>query len=1293
MSRNRIPLAFVVLLVIVVVPAMALASGDIVAGQWTWVSGAKTAYSNDFLNTNESYGIYGTKGVPSASNVPGARSGSVSWVDASGNFWLFGGNFYNDGPGIGGCCLINDLWKWNGTAWTWVSGAKTALSKGVYGTKGVPSASNVPGARSGSVSWTDLSGNLWLFGGAGLAESDNWGNNLLNDLWKWNGTAWTWVSGAKTAYSKGVYGTKGVASASNVPGARMGSVSWMDASGNFWLFGGYGYGDIQGDLNDLWKWNGTAWTWISGEKFANAGGVYGTKGVASATNAPGARSRSVSWMDASGNLWLFGGSQTYNGGFENLNDLWKWNGTAWTWISGEKFANAGGVYGTKGVPSASNVPGARSDAVSWTDRSGNLWLFGGNGYIQGPYLNDLWKWNGTAWTWVSGAKTANSYGVHGTKGVASATNAPGARRSSVSWMDASGNLWLFGGYGYAESAGRLNDLWVFGNPGLGTYFDGWTVIRNWPDHPHSGWQESLDPSWWYGPPQGARSGFLFLHPVSVSESGLVRWTGRLTANQLLVTVAGSYGDFIFRCTVNGTVARELVVDSDEWHQVAVDVSRWKGQDVTIDIENVAGGAQNWYFEGCAIDDITFVNSDGILLSRSRVRVSVVWRSQYTGLGDKAFAIPQKDDFAFFYFSDPDNPEVFVKVLDFGPTSPFLLFWAGLTDFEYTVTFENVATGKKVSFLKPAGSTMGGVNTVDLPQGANLTAGEGAFLSLEETSYARLLADGLQRLTTFKVEAQAEAAATQMNLSNGRVAVTATWRNQYSGATGTAFALPQKDEFGFFYFTDAGNPEVFVKVLDFGPSSPFLLFWAGLTDLEYTLTFRNLSTGMSVTKMKPAGSTDGGVDTTSLTKGGGPAAPVAAFTFSPSSPKTGETITFTNQSTGATSYGWDFGDGTTSTSTNPTKSYSSAGPYTVRLTATNASGSNSTSKTVPVQSPAGTAPTAAFTFSPSNPTTGQTITFTNQSTGGATSYAWDFGDGTTSTSTNPTKSYSSAGTYTVRLTATNASGSNSTSKTVPVQASVTTRTMRIDVKNDLVRAVEVKFDGESKGTVSAGNTQGAYLTTTKTTVRVDVETVPATYSNGSLLPGAGQLSMYWDAVAVVDGGQTTLQTAVYFPKTNAYWYAPLVTNNSGVAVEEVVNHKLSDEFRCSCSLAPGTSNVYIGYYRLWSNSTVAVFREGAYPNGSYRYWDNLTSAWSSTSGAVRLTLTTPPSVTAGGLAESVVLPEGEKALVVPAPDGSTTPEGFLLPDGATTLMPEKVQSATATSPGPGAVVPQGGRERP
>jgi N-acetylneuraminic acid mutarotase len=416
---------------------------------WTWVSGTKIP---------DQAGVYGTQGTASPSNMPGSRQFAASWRDSGGNFWLFGGNGFDSASAQQD---LNDLWKFDGTNWTWVSGSDLGNQPSVYGTKGVASPFNVPGARSYSVSWIDMSNHLWLFGGDGE----------LNDLWKFDGANWTWVSGSNLTQQAGVYGTRGIASPANVPGGRAASVSWIDASGNLWLFGGFGSDSAgaQGELNDLWKFDGTNWTWVSGSNVISQSGVYGTKGTPASSNIPGARFTAVSWIDKSGNLWLFGGNGTDSTGAQvNLNDLWKFDGTNWTWVSGSSVGSRPGMYGTKGASSSSNVPGARNGAISWVDNSGNLWLFGGGGNDStGAFgvLNDLWKFDGTNWTWMSGSELGGGPGTYGTLGTASASNLAAARVGAVSWIDNSANLWLFGGLGEdpagTNSVGNLNDLWRF----------------------------------------------------------------------------------------------------------------------------------------------------------------------------------------------------------------------------------------------------------------------------------------------------------------------------------------------------------------------------------------------------------------------------------------------------------------------------------------------------------------------------------------------------------------------------------------------------------------------------------------------------------------------------------------------------------------------------------------------------------------------------------------------------------------------------------------------------------------
>jgi N-acetylneuraminic acid mutarotase len=361
---------------------------DPASNQWTWVKGD---------SVGNAHGTYGTLGVSAAANNPGGRTGSFGWLDPSGQFWVFGG--------VGSSCCtyditLNDLWKYNPSTnqWTWVKGNNTSGTPAVYGIKGIASSANNPGVRYQGLSWTDLMGNLWLFGGNGSDINNS--SDKLNDLWKYNRSTnqWMWVSGDSVIDMPGRYGTKGVPSSLNKPGARQfGSASWVDISGNLWLFGGSSLDSngIPGSLNDLWKYNiaTNQWTWMSGDTIVCQRGVYGNKGISSPNNKPSARRDAVSWVDPFGNFFLFGGTEC--GGPSSTNDLWKYDPAInqWTWLKGDSINVQASVYGIQGVPSSSNKPNTREGAKGFFDYSGSIWLFGGygNDYTgNGGDLNDLW---------------------------------------------------------------------------------------------------------------------------------------------------------------------------------------------------------------------------------------------------------------------------------------------------------------------------------------------------------------------------------------------------------------------------------------------------------------------------------------------------------------------------------------------------------------------------------------------------------------------------------------------------------------------------------------------------------------------------------------------------------------------------------------------------------------------------------------------------------------------------------------------------------------------------------------
>lgn len=275
------------------------------------------------------------------------------------------------------------------------------------------------------------------------------------------------------------------------------------------MFSGAGY-DSSGEqciLDDLWVFDPAQgahgeWAWMGGSKAVRASGVYGTKFKFAPGNMPGSRYEAVVWTEESGKVWLFGGQGYDSAGDEGyLNDLWVFDPAEgahgeWAWMGGSKtvpvsctagyaWCGRAGGYGAQYHFAAASNPGGRVSSATWTDKNGNLWLLGGQGYdadgTEGV-LNDLWEFNpaegaGGEWAWMGGSATVPKtckhpygscglYGSYGKEYEPALANHPGGRLGGTTWVDDDGDLWLFGGVGYGAegvSGGYfdgLNDLWL-----------------------------------------------------------------------------------------------------------------------------------------------------------------------------------------------------------------------------------------------------------------------------------------------------------------------------------------------------------------------------------------------------------------------------------------------------------------------------------------------------------------------------------------------------------------------------------------------------------------------------------------------------------------------------------------------------------------------------------------------------------------------------------------------------------------------------------------------------------------
>jgi len=148
-------------------------------------------------------------------------------------------------------------------------------------------------------------------------------------------------------------------------------------------------------------------------------------------------------------------------------------------------------------------------------------------------------------------------------------------------------------------------------------------------------------------------------------------------------------------------------------------------------------------------------------------------------------------------------------------------------------------------------------------------------------------------------------------------------------------------------------------------------------------------------------------------------PIAGFTINSKTQNlVGNNFVFTSTSvipTGNLKYYWDFGDGDTSTNSNPTHSYNAAGSYKVKIIATSDFGCADTfSDSVFVLS----YPNMHVSFTVQNACVGEEVLFKNTSTvsppDSFLNFLWDFGDGNTIVLKEPKHIYASAGKYTIRL---------------------------------------------------------------------------------------------------------------------------------------------------------------------------------------------------------------------------------------------------------------------------------------
>ena len=278
----------------------------------------------------------------------------------------------------------------------------------------------------------------------------------------------------------------------------------------------------------------------------------------------------------------------------------------------------------------------------------------------------------------------------------------------------------------------------------------------------------------------------------------------------------------------------------------------------------------------------------LCLLGGRFAVSVLWRDQHNGgIGTGgALPLPGSDRTGLFWFFNQANVELIVKELDGRPvTGSFWSFYGALSDVEYWVTVVDTTSHRNRTYHNRPGAICGVGDTGAFPESAALRASACAAASeptrtagvpvvtwpapvVEKIGLRTLSLPATRGGSEGHLESPipvAEGSCTSdpetLCLLGGRLRVEVAWHDQHNGGSGTGKAIAGTDKSGFFWFFRSDNVELVVKALDGTAVNGHLwVFYGALSDVEYTLTVTDTTTGATAAYHNPPGDICGGADT-------------------------------------------------------------------------------------------------------------------------------------------------------------------------------------------------------------------------------------------------------------------------------------------------------------------------------------------------------------------------------------------------------------------------------------------------
>jgi hypothetical protein len=242
--------------------------------------------------------------------------------------------------------------------------------------------------------------------------------------------------------------------------------------------------------------------------------------------------------------------------------------------------------------------------------------------------------------------------------------------------------------------------------------------------------------------------------------------------------------------------------------------------------------------GVTVDAAPAPAARDLSLLGGRFRVEVSWRD-HTSRAGFARALPSTDETGFFWFFDPSNTELVVKMLDGGPVNgEYWSFYGALSDVEYWIDITDRVTGATREYHNAELNVCGGADTKVFPSATHKAA-----LPVTPVASVTGATNSLFDLAgTAAASGPCVADAASLCLLSGRFRVGVTFRNPNDGTTGVGQSVPGSDEAGTFWFFSPANTELVVKLLDGrAVNGKYWTFYGALSNVGYTITVQDLVT--------------------------------------------------------------------------------------------------------------------------------------------------------------------------------------------------------------------------------------------------------------------------------------------------------------------------------------------------------------------------------------------------------------------------------------------------------------------